>query len=319
MRRVACFTPQTINFWLRFQNPLTVLRPHYLHTIRAAKKHKINMASLKGSSKPSADEINLIKAEAVPFPSVSLSRDAFERCFDTFGDCKVLLIGDASHGTSEFYTARAEITKYMVEHHGFNIVACEADWPDAEAVDRYVRRRPWTGVGPRAASVETVAAAKESGREPAFMRFPTWMWRNIEVHDFVEWLRGHNEGREPRDAVGFYGLDLYSMGASIEAVIGYLDRADPKLAAVARERYGLLLMWAEDPHEYGLETMLTGFNGYEKEVIDMLRDLLKKRLEFSAAQWDGDEFHSAEQNARVVVGELKILYPVREPPNLERA
>lgn len=259
------------------------------------------MASLKGSSKPSADEINLIKAEAVAFPSVSLSRDAFERCFDTFGDCKVLLIGDASHGTSEFYTARAEITKYMVEHHGFNIVACEADWPDAEAVDRYVRRRPWTGVGPRAASVETVAAAKESGLEPAFMRFPTWMWRNVEVHDFVEWLRGHNEGREPRDAVGFYGLDLYSMGASIEAVIGYLDRADPKLAAVARERYGLLLMWAEDPHEYGLETMLTGFKGYEKEVIDMLRDLLKKRLELSAAQWDGDEFHSAEQNARVVV------------------
>ena len=319
MRRVACYTPQTINFWLRFQNPLTVLRPHYLHTIQAAKKHKINMASLKGSSKPSADEINLIKAEAVPFPSVSLSRDAFERCFDTFGDCKVLLIGDASHGTSEFYTARAEITKYMVEHHGFNIVACEADWPDAEAVDRYVRRRPWTGVGPRAASVETVAEAKESGREPAFMRFPTWMWRNIEVHDFVEWLRGHNEGRESRDAVGFYGLDLYSMGASIEAVIGYLDRVDPKLAAVARERYGLLLMWAEDPHEYGLETMLTGFKGYEKEVIDMLRDLLKKRLEFSAAQWDGDEFHSAEQNARVVVGELKIPYPMREPLNLERA
>lgn len=269
------------------------------------------MASLKGPTKPSADEINLIKADAISFPSVSDSREAFTRCFDSFGDSKVLLIGDASHGTSEFYSARAEITKYMIEHHGFNIVAAEADWPDAEAVDRYVRRRPWTGTGPPAASVEPVPAAKEAGRDPAFMRFPTWMWRNVEVHDFVEWLRGHNEGTESHDAVGFYGLDLYSMGASIEAVIGYLDRADPKLAAVARERYGRLLMWAEDPHEYGLETLVTGFEGYEKDVVAMLQDLLSKRLELAVARWDGDEFHSAQQNARLVVGELNITLSLR--------
>ena len=267
-----------------------------------------------GSKAPAA-YIDLIQSSAIPFDSVSKSHDAFTKCFDSFGDCKVLLIGDASHGTSEFYAARAEITKYMIENHGFNIVAGEADWPDAETVDRYVRSRP--GPGP-AGSVEPIPVAKEAGREAAFTRFPTWMWRNLEVHGFVEWLRRHNRGKDPHDAVGFYGLDLYSLGASIEAVIDYLDNVDPNLAEIARRRYHRLLDWAEEPQEYGLEAMMTAFQGYENEVVSMLKDLLSKRLEYSAAMWDGEEFHSGEQNAQVVVGELRIHHTPRIsriPPN----
>ena len=235
-----------------------------------------------------------LKTCAVPLPPLSDGGEAFARHFRDFGDCKVLLIGDASHGTSEFYRARAEITKYMVQHHGFKIVAAEADWPDAEVVDRYVRRRPHM--------------PGESGRveqEPVFLRFPTWMWRNMEVQNFVEWLRRYNEegGLGYKDGVGFYGLDLYSMGTSMNAVIKYLDKVDSAMAKRARERYGELMNWAEDPQEYGLGVLLTDLKGYEKEVTAMLKDMLAKRLEYSAHLLNGEEFHSGEQNARLVAGE----------------
>lgn len=238
----------------------------------------------------------LLRANIKPFTSVSEDTDTITDYFDSFGNCKVLLIGDASHGTSEFYHVRAEITKYMVQKHGFNIVAVEADWPDAEAVDRYVRHRPGPGQG----TVEPSGKAELQGKEPAFMRFPTWMWRNMEVRDFVEWLRSYNG--EKGDEVGFYGLDLYSMSTSMKEVIRYLDTVDTEMANVARERYGKLMMWAEDPHEYGLESLVAGFKGYEKEVIAMLKDLLGKRIEYSKAKGDGTEFHSGEQNARLVKG-----------------
>ncbi|KAJ3537377.1 hypothetical protein NM208_g6339 [Fusarium decemcellulare] len=242
--------------------------------------------------------VELLRANVEPFNSISEDRDTITKYFDSFGDSKVLLIGDASHGTSEFYTVRAEITKYMIENHGFNIVAVEADWPDAEHVDRYARRRPGPGQG----TAETLQMAKQEGREPAFLRFPTWMWRNMEVHDFVEWLREYNKGRKEKEATGFYGLDLYSMGTSMKAVIDYLDSVDKDMAELARERYSSLMSWGEDPHEYGLEVLTTAFQGYEKEVIIMLRDLLSKRIEYSMARNDGTEFHSGEQNARVVKG-----------------
>lgn len=142
-------------------------------------------------------------------------------------------------------------------------------------------------------------------REPAFQRFPTWMWRNSEVQGFVEWLWRYNGERrlERRDTVGFYGLDLYSMKTSIKAIIDYLGSIDSAMAERARERYGQLMVWAENPHEYGLGVLLTDFEGYEKEVLEMLLDLLAKRLEYSAHHLDGDEFHSGEQNARLVAGE----------------
>jgi erythromycin esterase-like protein len=243
----------------------------------------------------------LVRAHVTPFTSMSDFSTVLPH-LDSFGDARVLLIGDASHGTSEFYSARAAITQYMIEHHGFNIVAVEADWPDAEAVDRYVRRRPGAKT-----SIATAAKEGAAGREPAFMRFPTWMWRNTEVHDFVEWLRqrnagpvGEGKGDTGTGLVGFYGLDLYSLGASMQAVIKYLENVDKSMAEVARQRYSRLMVWAEDPHEYGLEALSAGFSGCEQEVMDMLRDMLRKRLEYSAMHWNGDEFHSGEQNARLV-------------------
>lgn len=240
---------------------------------------------------------SLLSTHVTPFDSVQDS-DAYTRVFDDFGNCKVLLIGDASHGTSEFYAARAELTKYMIQHHGFNIVAIEGDWPDAEVVDRYVRRRPPVD---KEAGISATDATKDGGEKP-FLRFPTWMWRNLEVQEFVEWLRRHNKGVDSHDGVGFYGLDLYSLRGSMNAVIEYLDLVDSDMAEVARTRYDDLMMWAEEPHEYGLEAVTTGFEGYEKEVIMMLADLLKKRVQYSSVFWDGDEYHGGEQNARVVAG-----------------
>ncbi|KAI0835146.1 erythromycin esterase-domain-containing protein [Hypoxylon sp. FL0890] len=269
------------------------------HKVSELRHHRHEDGSHHDSS--GASVIELLQHEVLSFPSVAEASDVFAKRFDNFDKCKVLLIGDGTHGTSEFYTARAEITKYMIEKHGFNIVACEADWPDAEAVDRYVRRR---GDPAKQASIEPQSAAKQAGgeREGVFMRFPTWMWRNMEVHDFVEWLREHNRGKSVLDAdsVGFYGLDLYSLRASMRAVIDYLDQVDKNMADLARDRYGELMIWAEDPKEYGLETLVSGFEGYEAEVVQMLKDLLSKRIEYSATHWDGVEFHSAEQNARVV-------------------
>lgn len=270
------------------------------------------MTSLKSrqtnpKSEPDEPTVDLLRAHVTPFPSAAGFEATFPRLLDSFGDCRVLLIGDGSHGTSEFYSARAALTKYMIEHHGFNIVAVEADWPDAEAVDRYVRRRP--GPGPRA-SVQPSGEAEKAGRSPAFMRFPTWMWRNKEVQDFVEWLRAWNADKDPKapESVGFHGLDLYSLLTSMHEVIRYLEHVDPGMAHVARHRYGKLMTWGEDPHEYGLETLVRGFKGYEDDVIAMLKELLAKRLEYSSVEWNGDEFHSAEQNARLVVGSFFLSW-----------
>lgn len=253
---------------------------------------------------PAAD---LLKSQVTPFTSITKDfPDVVARQLDDFGDAKVLLIGDASHGTSEFYAARAEITKYMIEHHGFSVVAVEADWPDAEAVDRFAR---WRAPRPDPVDDDDDDSSNPGGgrREPAFARFPKWMWRNHEVRGFVEWLREHNRGTDLRDAVGFYGLDLYSLGTSMEAVVEYLDKVDPEAAKVARRRYEKLMNWRDDPQEYGYEVALKGLKGYEKDVVDMLRDLLRKRLDYLARN-DGVEFHSAEQNARLVVGKSARPY-----------
>ena len=231
-------------------------------------------------------------------PILSITNPSFGSQFSKFSSCRILLIGDGSHGTSEFYTARAKITQYLVEHHDFNIVAAEADWPDAEAIDRYVRRR----AGPKS-SVDNLKAGEKGEEDKAFRRFPTWMWRNEETHDFVEWLRQFNTGREKGKRAGFYGLDLYSMGSSMQAVIRYLDKIDPNMAKVARKRYGGLQPWVEHPHDYGLAALIGAFKSCEADVLRMLRDLLSKRLEYASAHEDGDEFHSAEQNARLIAGE----------------
>ncbi len=201
---------------------------------------------------------------------------------DRIGDARVVLLGEASHGTSEFYAMRARITRELITRRGFTIVAVEADWPDAAQVDRYVRHRPPVASEPS-----------------AFSRFPTWMWRNGEVHDFVEWLRGWNaEVPDPGRRTGFYGLDLYSLFSSIAAVLRYLDDVDPDTAAVARQRYGCLSPWERDPAVYGRAAVTGQYQTCEAPVTRMLSDMLARRMDYATR--DGERFFDAAQNARLV-------------------
>ena len=213
---------------------------------------------------------------------------------ERIGDCPLVLIGEATHGTSEFYRMRAEITKELIERRGFRFVAVEADWPDAARVDQYVRR-----------------LAPVNGQQwEAFARFPTWMWRNHEVLEFIEWLRQYNATiDDPRQRVAFYGLDLYSMFTSIRAVLDYLDRVDPESARVARLRYGCLTPWEGDPAVYGRMAVGGRYRVCEKEAVAALQDLLKQRLRY--AEYDGARFLDAVQNARLVANAeryYRIMY-----------
>ncbi|MET1756663.1 erythromycin esterase family protein [Novosphingobium sp. RD2P27] len=221
----------------------------------------------------------LIAAAAESLPDID--DPAFAHAFDRLGDARIVCLGEASHGTSEFYLARAAITQRLIERHGFTIVAVEADWPDAASIDRHVRHKP-PAVLP----------------EPAFSRFPTWMWRNEEVAGFVEWMRGFNAGREPDTRAGFYGLDLYNLGGSMRAVIDYLDRVDPEAAAVARERYGCLRPWQSEPADYGRVALVEGYARCEQAVVAQLKDMFAKVRESAGS--DGDDFLDAAQNARLV-------------------
>ncbi len=196
---------------------------------------------------------------------------------------RLVLIGEATHGTSEFYRMRAEITKQLITRRGFRFVAIEADWPDAARIDQYVRRLP----------------PANGHRWEAFARFPTWMWRNREVWDFVEWLREHNSSIEnPAERVAFYGLDLYSVFTSIRAVLDYLDRVDPDAARIARLRYGCLTPWEGDPALYGRMAVGGRYRVCEDEAVATLTDLFKQRLKYT--EYDGARFLDAMQNARLV-------------------
>lgn len=204
----------------------------------------------------------------------------FAAPFERFGAARVVLLGEATHGTSEFYRARAAITRALVERHGFNIVAVEADWPDADRLDRYVRHR------------EKLVSETE-----AFARFPTWMWRNREVREFIDRLHQHNQDLLPEQRVEFRGLDVYSLGNSIAAVLDYLDAVDPEQARAARQRYGCLTPWQEDPAAYGRQ-VLHGADTCEDEAVAQLNALLGMRL--GELHSNGEALFDAAQNARVV-------------------
>jgi len=229
-----------------------------------------------GRSRPVAE---IVREAAEPLPDID--DEGFAGFFERFASARIVMLGEASHGTSEYYRARAAISKRLIERHGFNIVAVEADWPDAASIDRYVRHRPNRG-----------------GEESPFSRFPTWMWRNREVDAFVRWLRTHNGEREPEAMAGFYGLDLYNMGGSMRAVIDYLDDVDPEAAGIARERYGCLMPWSGDPQAYGRAALSQGYGRCEAQAVQMLRDLLQKRIDCGGG--DCDEWLDAAANARLV-------------------
>ncbi|MGJ0508359.1 MAG: erythromycin esterase family protein [Methylocystis sp.] len=218
------------------------------------------------------------ESESLPPPEQA---EAFGRFFERFANARVVLLGEATHGTSEFYRARAAITQTLIARHGFTIVAVEADWPDAARIDGYVRHH---------------AASPRGG--DAFSRFPTWMWRNVEVMDCLDWLRGHNAKLPAERRASFHGLDVYSLGASIAAVVGYLERVDPQMAHVARSRYACLTPWQEEPAEYGRAVLRGRQDSCEEKAIEQLVGLLAKRLEYMRD--DGEAFFDAAQNARVV-------------------
>jgi erythromycin esterase-like protein len=209
-----------------------------------------------------------------------------ERAVDT----RFVLLGEASHGTHDFYRERAEITKRLIAEHGFTAVAAEADWPDAYRVNLFVR-----------------GAGDDQGPEEAlsdFRRFPAWMWRNTEVVDFVAWLREWNDALPPgAPQVGFYGLDLYSLHISMEAVVEYLDDVDPEAAVRARERYSCFDHFGGDPQVYGYVAGIGDAEPCEQDVVQQLVEL--QRVAAEAASRNGpivdDRHFYAAQNARLVV------------------
>ena len=233
------------------------------------------------AKKVAAKPEEIVRAAAEPLPDPGDPN--FGKSFDRYGTARVVLLGEASHGTSEFYRARAAITRRLIEEHGFNIVAVEADWPDAAVLDRRARGLP-----------------EYRRNVSAFSRFPTWMWRNREVDDFITWLRSHNAALPMEQRVRFQGLDIYSMFNSIAEVLSYLDAHDPVAAAGARRRYGCLAPWANEPAAYGRAALTSGQTHCEEAVTRVLIDLLKQEL--SQARRDGDRFFDAVQNARVVAG-----------------
>ena len=204
------------------------------------------------------------------------------------GDARFVLLGEASHGTHEFYRCRGEITKRLITEKGFSAVAVEADFPDAYRVNRYVR-----GEG-------NDKTAEESLTE--FQRFPLWMWRNRDVLDFVGWLRSHNDDLEANERAGFYGIDLYSLHSSMEAVLDYLDKTDPDAARRARYRYSCFAHYRDDAQHYGYAANFDLSKSCEDEVVRQLTDLRRRAADYMNR--DGfvarDEYFFAEQNARLV-------------------
>ena len=242
---------------------------------------------------PRKSEDNLAKmVAAASAPFQSIEDVDLAPLLRRIGNAKVVLLGEASHGTSEFYRMRERISQELIAQKGFTFVAIEGDWPDAARIDHYVRHfeyppSEWT----------------------AFARFPRWMWRNNEVRAFVDWMRGDNASKAPQKPTAFYGLDLYSLYTSIGEVLRYLDRIDPETAGVARHRYGCLTPWQNDPAAYGHAALTGAYKTCEKDVVHMLKDINTKQNLYMAR--DGERFNDAVNNARLVANAeryYRIMY-----------
>jgi len=231
--------------------------------------------------------IRCISNHALPLRGESTDLDPL---LELAADSDIVLIGEATHGTHEFYALRAQLTRRLLSEHGFAAVAAESDWPDSYRVNRFVR----------GSSADKTAHQALTD----FRRFPSWMWRNRDVLEFVDWLREYNQRRlkARQETVGFYGLDLYSLHGSVAAVLEYLDGVDPELAQRARERYGCFEQFDREPQAYGYAARLGLSPACEDAVVSQLRELQSRRT--AIIQRDGlsaeDEFFHAEQNARVI-------------------
>jgi erythromycin esterase-like protein/predicted phosphoribosyltransferase len=238
---------------------------------------------------PSMTDTTLMEAMRQSAHPLTGAAQDYDPLMDLVGEARFVLLGEASHGTHEFYHERSKITERLIKEKGFTGVAVEADWPDAYRVNRYMR-----GVSDDVDAIEALAD---------FRRFPTWMWRNTDVVEFLEWLRAHNDALPPSaPKIGFYGLDLYSLHASMKAVLHYLDKVDPEAAKRARGRYACFDHFSEDTQVYGFMTASGLAKSCEEEVISQLVDLQRRAMEY--ARRDGhvaeDELFYAEQNARLV-------------------
>lgn len=229
-----------------------------------------------------------VRASALP---VQGAESDFDPLLDLIGDARYVLIGEASHGTHEFYSTRAMLTRRLIQERGFTAVAAEADWPDAYRINRYVRGIPGDGTS----SIDALSG---------FQRFPTWMWRNADVLNFVGWLRQHNDdvARAGGVKAGFYGLDLYSMYQSMAAVVGYLEGIDPRAAEQARARYACFEQFGVDPQSYGLMTGYAQAETCEDQAVQQLVSLRERAAEYARKDLlSEDEYFFAEQNAVVAV------------------
>jgi erythromycin esterase-like protein/hypoxanthine phosphoribosyltransferase len=241
-----------------------------------------------GTAQDTSDTPPLDTIRKAARPLTGADRD-YDPLIELIGESRFVLIGEASHGTHEFYRERARITQRLIEKKGFTAVAVEADWPDAYRVNRYVR-----GAGDDVDAAEALSD---------FRRFPRWMWRNTVVVDFVEWLRTHNDTVSPAARkAGFYGLDLYSLHASMKAVIQYLERVDPEAAQRARARYACFDHFGPDPQVYGFIAATDRSKSCRDEVVSQLVELRRRVAEYA---WRDDriaedELFYAEQNARLV-------------------
>jgi erythromycin esterase-like protein len=233
----------------------------------------------------SGRDTEALRREARPL----FAPDDYDEILAWIGDASVVLLGEATHGTHEFYEARALITRLLMERSGFSAVAIEGDWPDAYRVNRYVHMSPPSG--------EAVDALG------GFERFPTWMWRNTVIVEFISWLRARNAMMDPANQAGFYGLDLYSLRSSMQAVVDYLEKRDPNAARSARKSYGCFDQFGGDNETYSWAASRTGgTEGLCAEAVT--RELLSLREHRAAfLRHDGsaaaDEFFYAEQNARL--------------------
>ncbi len=220
-------------------------------------------------------------------PITGLAHD-YDPIIELVGDKSIVMLGEATHGTHEFYESRAHITRRLITEKGFTAVAVEADWPDAYRVNRFVN-----GEGDDYTPSDALRA---------FERFPLWMWRNIEVMNFIDWLRDHNFTREHPHRVGFYGLDLYSLYSSINAVIAYLENVDPEEAARARHRYACLDHIYKEPEHYGYRVKMGVHMSCRDHVVEQLMELRRRAADYLARNGLAaeDEQFFAEQNARLV-------------------
>jgi erythromycin esterase-like protein len=230
------------------------------------------------------DAIAALRGAAHPIVG---THDDYDPMLEDLAQARFVLLGEATHGTHEFYRERSRITRRLITRHGFVGVAAEADWPDASRVHRYV-----TGRGDDTDAVDALGD---------FERFPAWMWRNADMLDFVGWLREHHERQKSAASAGFFGLDLYSLHRSANAVLGYLAQVDPEAVPRARALYACLDQAGADPQKYGLGAVLGVTPSCEDAVVRILEELRARRPRLVGAGGpDAEEaFFYAEQNAKI--------------------